>query len=94
VELKEDVAQFVHSVSPLNRKRTVTVCNGMHQWGTLGVVRAHSDGKFRDRNEQYLRDRFSGSDTFSIITRVRVVNGRVITPDWSKSEDRLHEWST
>lgn len=92
--LGKDVALFFRSVSPFNKKRTVTVCNGMHQWGTFGVVRALTDYRFRDRNEQYLRNRFAGTDTFSIITWVRVVRGGAITPDWSRSHDRLHEWPT
>ena len=90
--LKEDVAQFCRSVSPFNAERTVTICNGMHQPGTLGVVRALTDKKFRNRNEEFLRDRFSGVTPFSIISRVRVTNSRVITPDWSRPDDRLHEW--
>lgn len=90
--LREDVAHFYRSVNPFNEKRTVTVCNGMYQWGTLGVVRALTDERFRDRNERYLRTRFARMDTVSMITRVRVVNGVVITPDWSRSDDRLHEW--
>lgn len=90
--LREDVAQFLRAVSPFNAERTVTVCNGMHQSGTLGVVKALTDERFRKKNERYLRERFAGRSTFNIISRVRVVNGAVITPDWSRSDDLLHEW--
>lgn len=90
--LKEDIAQFCRSVSPFNAERTVTICNGMHQPGTLGVVRALTDARFRQRNEQYLKERFAGVATFSLISRVLVTNSRVITPDWSRPDDRLHEW--
>jgi transcriptional regulator with XRE-family HTH domain len=92
VVLREDVAQFVRAVSPFNAKRTVTVCNGMHQSGTLGVVRALTDARFRERNEDYLRSRFAGQSTFSVISRVQVVNGAVLTPDWTRPDDLLHEW--
>lgn len=90
--LKEDVAHFYRSTNPFNMERTVTICNGSYQRGTLGIVRALTDERFRNRNEQYIRARFPGVHTFSIISRVRVVNGAVITPDWTKDENRLHEW--
>ena len=88
----KDVAQFLRAVNPFNEERTVTVCNGMHQSGTLGVVRALTDERFRDGNEQYLRERFADEPTFSVVTRVRVVNGAVRTPDWSMPNVVLHEW--
>jgi transcriptional regulator with XRE-family HTH domain len=90
--LLEDVAHFYRGVSPFNRKRTVTVCNGMYGRGTLGAVRALTDARFRDRNREYLRSRFGAADAFSIISRVPVVEGRGLTPDWTVSENRLHEW--
>lgn len=90
--LIEDVALFYRGPSPLNDKRTVTICNGMYQRGTLGAVRALTDARFRDRNETYLRTRFANEDTFSIISRVKVFLGAAVTPDWSSSEDLLHEW--
>jgi hypothetical protein len=64
----------------------------MFSRGTLGVVRALTDTRFRDRNEAYVRERFAGSDTFSVLSRVPIVNGRAVTPDWTLSDNRLHEW--
>ncbi|MBN9740178.1 MULTISPECIES: helix-turn-helix domain-containing protein [Amycolatopsis] len=90
--LLEDVAHFYHGVSPLNRKRTVTVCNGMYGRGTLGAVRALTDRRFRDRNQAYLDQRFAGADSFSIISRVPVFDNQGLTPDWTLPENRLHEW--
>lgn len=90
--LLEDVAHFYRGVSPFNRKRTVTVCNGMYGRGTLGAVRALTDERFRDRNESYVRGRFGDDELFSIISRVLVVDGKGLTPDWSIDEYRLHEW--
>jgi transcriptional regulator with XRE-family HTH domain len=90
--LREDVAHFYRAPNPFNAKRTVTICNGTYQRGTLGVVRALTDERFRDRNDQYIRTRFAGTDSFSLISRVRVVNGVVITPDWTEADNRLHEW--
>jgi hypothetical protein len=91
--LREDVALFARAVSPFNRKRTVTICNGMYGRGTLGVVRALTDAHFRDRNAEYLRSRFSGSETYCILTRVQIVDGATLTPDWTAEGSRLFEWS-
>jgi transcriptional regulator with XRE-family HTH domain len=90
--LLEDVAHFYRGVSPFNRKRTVTVCNGMYGRGTLGAVRALTDNRFLDRNTAYVRERFAGEESFSIISRVPVLGGKGLTPDWTLEENRLHEW--
>ncbi|MET8845757.1 helix-turn-helix transcriptional regulator [Amycolatopsis sp. NPDC004625] len=90
--LLEDVAHFYRGESPFNRKRTVTVCNGMYGRGTLGAVRALTDARFRDRNTAYVRERFGDVESFSIISRVPVVGGQGLTPDWTLEENRLHEW--
>jgi transcriptional regulator with XRE-family HTH domain len=91
--LLEDVAHFYRAPSPLNDKRTVTICNGNYQRGTLGVVRALTDERFRDRNGDYLRARFAPDASFSILSRVKVVLGEVVTPDWTSPDDVLHEWT-
>lgn len=91
--LVEDVAHFLRAPNPIsNGRRTVTICNGMYARGTLGAVRALTDPRFRDRNENYLRTRFADSHTFSILSRVKVFLGEVVTPDWTSSDDLLHEW--
>ncbi|MFI5897480.1 XRE family transcriptional regulator [Actinoplanes sp. NPDC051513] len=91
--LVEDVAHFFRGTSPYNAQRTVTLCNGMYGRGTYGAVRALTDAKFRDRNEDYVRKRFRDAPTFSILMRVRInLNGAVVTPDWTLAEERLHEW--
>lgn len=91
--LVEDVALFARAINPFNKKRTVTICNGMYGSGTYGAVRALTDARFRDRNAEYVHDRFAGSGSFSILTRVRVLAGVALTPDWTLEENRLYEWS-
>ncbi len=91
--LSEDVALFARAVSPYNRKRTVTICSGMYGRGTYGVVRALTDRNFRDRNAEYLRSRFSGSDTYCILSRVSIIHGATLTPDWTVGENILFEWA-
>lgn len=91
--LLEDVALFARAVSPFNRLRYVTICNGMYGNGTLGVVRALTDERFRDRNGEYLREAFGDSEAFCILSRVTVENGQALTPDWTLPETRLFEWS-
>ncbi|HEV2782305.1 MAG TPA: XRE family transcriptional regulator [Actinophytocola sp.] len=90
--LLEDVAHFYRAPNPFNKERTVTICNGMFGRGTLGAVRALTDAKLRGRNEEYLKHRFSEFDTLSIVTRVPIVNGSVVTPDWTVRGTLLHEW--
>jgi hypothetical protein len=90
--LHEDVALFVSAVSPFNRKRRITICNGMYGRGTLGVVRALTDANFRDRNADYIASRFGDSECYCILSRVPVVHGRTLTPDWSTGEHTLFEW--
>jgi len=73
--------------------RTVTICNGMYSSGSYGAVRALTDARFRDRNAAYLQDRFAGSESFCILSRVLVESGPALTPDWTVPENRLFEWS-
>lgn len=91
--LREDVALFARAVNPFNHERTITICNGMYGRGTYGVVRALTDVRFRDRNAEYLRSRFGDSESYCILTRVPVVNGRTLTPDWTFNDFRLFEWA-
>jgi hypothetical protein len=91
--LYEDIALFARAVNPYNRKRSITICNGMYGRGTYGVVRALTDERFRDRNAEYLQSRFGDSDSFCILTRVPVVNGATLTPDWTTGDYTLFEWS-
>jgi hypothetical protein len=88
-----DVALFVRARNPFNSERTVTICSGMYGRGTYGVVRALTDARFRDRNGEYLRDRFGSSDCYCILTRVEVVDGATLTPDWNVAGTVLFEWS-
>jgi hypothetical protein len=90
--LREDVALFARAISPFNRKRYLTICNGMYGRGTYGAVRALTDERFRDRNAGFLRETFGNAPAFCMLTRVTVQNGRVLTPDWTLPETRLFQW--
>ncbi len=92
VTLREDVCHFFRGTNPFNIRRSVTICNGMFGRGVYGAVRALTDARFRDRNEVYISERFHGSPTFSIVSRVLIVRGETVTPDWTIAENRLHEW--
>ncbi|PZG14903.1 helix-turn-helix domain-containing protein [Nonomuraea aridisoli] len=92
LQLREDVGFFYRGVNPENVKRTLTICNGMYARGVYGTVRALTDARFRDRNADYLRSRFGGTASFSILTRIRIVGRVAITPDWTRDTFRLHEW--
>ncbi len=88
-----DVGHFLRAPNPLNRARTVTVCNGMYGTGVFGTVRTLTDKVLRDRNADCLVKTFDDSDTFSLLFRVHVVNQVVVTPDWTRPGTVLHAWS-
>lgn len=90
--LVEDIAHLFRGPNPYNHLRTVTLCNGMYGRGTYGAVRTFTDHNFRDRNERYLRGKFAGQKSFSLVMRVQVVNGRVVTPDFTAAGTVVHEW--
>jgi|SoiMethySBSTD1v2_1073268.scaffolds.fasta_scaffold00880_23 transcriptional regulator with XRE-family HTH domain len=91
--LVEDVAHFYRGPNPLAVNRTVTICNAMYGRGVLGAALALTRRGFRERNAGYLRSRFAGSSVVSVLSRVRVVRGQVLPPDWTSAADRLHEWA-
>ena len=91
--LQEDIAHFFRATNPYNRLRSLTLCNGMFARGTYAAVRTLTDARFRDRNEQFLLERFGGFDRFSVLARALVtLRGEVVTPDWTMEENRLHVW--
>jgi hypothetical protein len=91
--LHEDVALFARAVNPFNRKRTVTICNGMYGRGTYGAVRALTDSEFREDNAGFIESRFGDCDSYCILTRVTIVHGETLTPDWTAGSHTLFEWS-
>jgi hypothetical protein len=91
--LREDVALLARAVNPFNRRRTVTICHGMYGRGTYGAVRALTDSAFRASNADYLRSRFGDCEAYCILSRVQVIDGETLTPDWTSGEHILFEWS-
>ena len=65
----------------------------MYGRGTYGAVRALTDARFRDRNAEYVEERFGDSDSYCILTRVPIVNGATLTPDWTIDYYKLFEWA-
>jgi transcriptional regulator with XRE-family HTH domain len=90
--LVEDIAHFYRAISPYNANRTITVCSGTYSRGTYGAVRALTAPFVRDRNESYVARRFGASAQFSVLARVSIMNGLPVAPEWSQTNDRLHEW--
>jgi transcriptional regulator with XRE-family HTH domain len=88
----EDVAHFVRAPNRFGRGRTLTVCNGIFGRGVYGAVRALTDANLRDSNADYVNGLLARGDTVSILSRVRILNNKVITPDWTDPESVLHEW--
>lgn len=92
-ELIEDVGFFIRGENPAAPMRTLTICGGITTRGVHGAAQCFIDRGMRQRNEQYLNPRFPAGSTYCIVMRVPVVNGDPLTPDLSKSENRLFEWS-
>jgi hypothetical protein len=90
--LVEDVAHMFRGPNPFNMQTTVTMCNGIFARGVLGAVRMLTDPRLRERNESYIRSAFAGMESFSILMRVLVLNGRAVTPDLTNPHTRLHEF--
>ncbi|HEX5119075.1 MAG TPA: helix-turn-helix transcriptional regulator [Pseudonocardiaceae bacterium] len=92
--LVEDVCQIFRTPNPYDNRRTLTMCNASYGRGTLGAVLAFTDQKVRDENESYLRQRFFGADTFSILARVRFGDdGLVVSPRLTDPGVVLHTWA-
>jgi hypothetical protein len=90
--LKEDVALFARAINPFNGKHTVSILSGMHAKGTYGIVRALTDPAFRERNAEYLANRFRDTHSICVLTRVGIESGVVLTPDWTSTDNILFEW--
>jgi transcriptional regulator with XRE-family HTH domain len=90
--LKQEVAHFLRAPNPLNKERTLTVFNGTFSRGTYGIVRALTDPKMTERNATHAAQRLRVHSTYSIVCRIKIVASAVVVPDWTTSDDRLHEW--
>ncbi|MBB2941068.1 transcriptional regulator with XRE-family HTH domain [Actinoplanes lutulentus] len=90
--LVQDVGHFFRAPNPLNRERTISVCNGMYGSGVYGAVRTLTHDVFREKNAEYLAQNFDG-DTYSLLFKVQVLTGGgAATPDWTAPDTVLHAW--
>ncbi|GIE29465.1 hypothetical protein Ait01nite_025100 [Actinoplanes italicus] len=89
--LTHDIGHFFRAPNPHNRERTISVCNGMFGSGVYGAVRALTHDGMRDKNADFLAERFV-DDTFSLLFRVDVVKDEALTPDWTAPGTVLHSW--
>lgn len=92
-ELVEDVGFFARGQNPSAPRRTLTICGGVTTRGVLGAARCFTDWEMRERNERYIFSRFPEGPTYCVVMRVPVLNRDPLTPDLSKKENRLFEWS-
>lgn len=89
--LMEDVGLLVRMPNPLNSNRTLSMCNGIHSRGVLGAVRALTDARLRESNEQYIARKFP-ENQFGILMRVQVIEGETLTPDFHTEGTVLYQW--
>lgn len=90
--LLEDVGLLARVPNPLNSSRTLTICNGIHSRGVFGAVRSLTDLRLRVSNEEYIATSFKSSEYFVILTRVQVIDGKTMTPDFKIPDTVLHRW--
>lgn len=83
-ELLSDVGLLIRAPSPFHADRTITICCAMYSLGVRGMVTALTDELLRVRNENYLATRFAGTDAFAILSRIPVVAGKGVAPDWTQ----------
>lgn len=93
--LLDDVALLARGPSPLNSSATVTVCTGMFNRGTTGLVRATTDRYLARANHEVLAARFGAGgatrESFALVARVNVVDQ--VTPPVDLSVPGVLEWS-
>jgi hypothetical protein len=90
--LVEDVGLLARVPNPLNSRRTLTICNGIHSRGVYGAARSLTDTHLRDANERYISANFGNSTSFAILMSVKVINNKTMTPDFSSSGVVLYRW--
>jgi hypothetical protein len=91
-ELVQDVGLLVRMPNPLNSKRTLTMCNGIHSRGVYGAVRSLTDKRLRESNEQYIARNFRDSKEFGVLIRIQVIGGKAMTPDFNTEGTVLYQW--
>lgn len=91
-KLREDVALLARTPNPVNSNRTLTICNGIHSRGVVGAVRALTDARLRESNEDYLSETFGDARLFAILMRVTVIEGETLTPDFNIKNTVLYQW--
>jgi hypothetical protein len=77
--------------NPFNSACTLTMCNGIYSHGVYGAVRSLTDTQLQNANERYIAENFSDQE-FCILMRVRLVGGRVVTPDFGTKGTILYQW--
>jgi transcriptional regulator with XRE-family HTH domain len=97
--LVEDVGLFARAPNPKDPAGTLTICNGVTTRGVRGAVLCFADPTLRDlreQNQRFIAERFAGHSSYGFLIKVEVLrlgNGEPVTPDLTKDETRLLEWS-
>jgi transcriptional regulator with XRE-family HTH domain len=93
--LVEDVGLFARAPNPQSPGHSLTICNGVTTRGVRGAVQCFTDQdrSLRERNEDYIAQRFPGSSYYGLLMRVQVfLNGESLTPDLTLDDTRIYEW--
>jgi len=97
--LVEDVGLFARAPNPKDPAGTLTFCGGVTTRGVRGAVLCFADPTLRDlreQNQRFIAERFAGHASYGFLVKVEVLrlgNGEPVTPDLTKDETRVLEWS-
>jgi hypothetical protein len=88
--LEYDIAAIARRPNPYNGGASVTLCSGIFSRGTYAAVRAFTDEKLRQRNEEYLYTKLDPKDFWILIQVPVFMSGtRTTTPDIDRAFTRL-----
>ena len=88
----EDIGLLTRFPSPLDDRRSVTICSGVHTRGVYGAVRTLTAHQARDRNTAWLRKRFPDLGRFGVVFRVPCTDHAIPPPQLANPHIRLLEF--
>jgi transcriptional regulator with XRE-family HTH domain len=97
--LVEDVGLFARGPNPQDPAGTLTICSGVTTRGVRGTVLCFADPllrELRESNQRYIAERFAGRPSYGFLVKVELLYGEPgepSTPDLTKDDTRLLEWS-
>jgi hypothetical protein len=87
----DDIGPLTRLRHPSQRRRTLTICNGIHSRSVFWAMRCPTGARVREANEIHLEKRFPYGE-FAILLRIPVVENQTLSPDLQDPNARQYEW--